>query len=109
MMKFLVAVLVILLAFPAIAGQQAQFRWTPPVTGSPVVEYQIEMSLDGGAFTWIAATPDTFFTYEFPYDTTIQVRVAGMDALDRVGPWSEPSDPQYWESPPSVPGKPVFD
>ena len=48
------------------------------------------------------------FTLAATLDGTHRIRVAGVDALDRQGPFSVPSDPYTpLDSPPSEPGKPI--
>jgi hypothetical protein len=68
-----------------------------PPCGSPAVEYVLQLRY--------ADPPDTtdWFTYASGIDTThanvdiplfveVQARVAGVDAQDRQGVWSDPSD-----------------
>lgn len=68
--------------------------WTAPSTGSPVVEYEVYVTADGQAF-FTGYTPDTSINLAVP-DTPFVEYVAvvrGRDALDRAGPWSDPSEP----------------
>lgn len=90
------------------AAQDVTFTWTAPTEGSPVVVYQVQLSENGGPYTTVSASEtDTQYTFSLDYGTTYTVRVAGVDAQGRRGPWSLPSDPYTPDlGPPGTPGKP---
>lgn len=67
--------------------------WSPPTEGSPVEHYILQISRDGGPFETVATTPDTTYQVELEHESTYIARVAGVDAQQRQGPWSEPSEP----------------
>jgi len=104
------ALAVILLAGgTALAQEQVTYTWTAPTTGSPVDHYVVQHSVDGGA--WVTVATDvtgTTYVLSAEYDHQHQIRVAGVDAQGRQGPFSEPSDP-YTPTlgAPGQPGKPV--
>jgi hypothetical protein len=86
------------------------YTWTAPTTGSAVAYYLVEVSNDGGA-NWTVAGTTLDLTYTFTdfqnFDTYI-VRVAGVDAQGRQGPYSVPSDPYTPDlGPPGAPGVPT--
>lgn len=99
-------------AFGQATEPAVQYTWTAPTTGSPVDHYVVQYTNDGGA-TWIdvgvSVTAETYtFLNVFEYLVTYQVRVAGVDALGRQGPWSVPSDPYMPDQGvPGEPGKPT--
>lgn len=91
-----------------------QYRWNHPTTGSPVDHYT-------GEFQFIEANGDTlglttlpipagtdpllaFYTAPYEFGKATRLRVAGIDSLDRQGPWSEWSE--WWkdDGPPGKPG-----
>lgn len=92
---------------------QVTASWEAPTTGSPVVRYALQLSTDGES-TWTTASSTiegTSHILDLEFDTTYVARVAGIDAQDRQGPWSETSDP-YTPTidigPPGEPGRPVL-
>lgn len=113
---FMMVALVVLCAASAQAQAPAvTYRWDPPTTGSPVVKYVIQASSDGGA-TWsdyVSENPplNVYVFYDWAFAATYVIRVAGVDAGDRQGPWSQWSDPYTTPDPPDPgppgePGKP---
>lgn len=77
--------------------------WTAPCVGSgegcgsPAVEYVLQLRYATPPdttdwFTYASAIPDTFVNVDIPLFTEVQARVAGIDAQDRQGPWSLPSE-----------------
>lgn len=96
-------------------------RWTPPCIGegegcgSPAVAYVMQMrhQIDGNTGDWFlyaTAIEDTVITVTLPLFTPTQVRVAGIDAQNRQGPWSAPCE---WYTgdfgPPGQPTTPEWD
>lgn len=93
----------------ALAQEQVTYTWTAPTTGSPVDHYIVQHSVDGGAWVTVADNvTETTYVLSADYDHQHQIRVAGVDAQGRQGPFSEPSDP-YTPTlgAPGQPGKPV--
>jgi hypothetical protein len=82
--------------------------WRPPTEGSPVVVYHLQV-LDEvmGEIVFSVSTPDTFYRIPpgvmQPLEGYI-ARVRGEDAVQRVGPWSLPSDVYVYD--PGAPGEP---
>lgn len=59
------------------------YYWTPPTTGSPVVLYRAEL--------WFTTTDTTFRYWLDPATCEVEsCRVAGIDSLGRMGPYSIP-------------------
>jgi len=96
---------------PAVSAQTTQdvtFTWTPPTSGAAVDHYVVEQSVDDGPWVQIATVASNSFTLAATLEHSHQIRVAGVDALDRQGPFSEASDPYTpADSPPGEPGKPI--
>lgn len=99
-----------LFATPAFSQDLATLRasWTPPTEGSPVERYILQVSTNGSTFQTLSdSITNTTYTFEAVWLQTYVARVAGIDALDRQGLWSELSDPyvpdQGEPGPPSIP------
>jgi hypothetical protein len=103
------AVLLLVLLWAGVAGAQqtteVQATWTAPTTGTPVETYILQLSVDEGPFTTYATTDTTNATITVEALRTYVARVAGVDAQDRQGPWSETSDPYTFD--PGPPGAPM--
>ena len=84
---------------------ETRATWVAPTSGSPVDRYILQLSEDGGPFYTVA---DTITTTSIVLDlenlVTYVARVAGVDALDRQGPWSVDSDPYTADL--GIPGQP---
>ena len=65
------------------AGMIAEYQWTPPTTGTPVVYYETE--------TLSRVSTNSIYVLR-AVKTNILVRVRGVDAAERTGPWSSWSD-----------------
>ena len=107
-----VAFVILLLVAPSFAQTTAinvTYQWTPPTTGSAVHHYVVEYSANAGS-TWaqVAAPTTNSVSLSLTVGGTYIVRVAGVDAQSRQGPYSAHSDP-YTPDPgaPSAPGKPA--
>lgn len=86
------------------------YTWTAPTTGSPVHHYVVQASFNGGQFSTVAGLEPTTRTATItaPVGVPVQVRVAGVDAQNRQGPYSEASDPFVPDAgAPGVPSKPI--
>ncbi|MFH1844650.1 MAG: hypothetical protein ABIF77_15725 [bacterium] len=103
-----IALLVLATAVSAQTAVDVTYTWTPPNSGSPVDHYVVEVSIDGSAFYQVDTVTSNTYTFTAPVDQAHQIRVAGVDAEDRQGPYSDPSD-TYTPSvgPPGQPGKPT--
>ncbi len=85
------------------------YTWTAPTTGSPVVHYVVQQSINDGAWAQIATSDNNTFTLSATVDDSHRIRVAGVDAEDRQGPFSLPSDAFVpGLAPPGQPGKPIL-
>ncbi len=85
------------------------YTWTAPSTGSPVVHYAVQHSVNGGAWTQIATASDNTFTLTATIGDSHRIRVAGVDDKARQGPFSVASDPYTPElGAPGQPGKPIL-
>ena len=105
------AVLSLVGALPAAAQTSVQVTasWNPPTEGSPVQHYVFQLSIDGAPFSTIGTVQGTSYQLELEIGRTYIARVAGVDAQDRQGPWSLPSDPYAPDvGPPGQPGKPII-
>ncbi len=96
-------------ALPAAAQTvQVEASWTAPTEGSPVDHHILQISTDGGPFTTVGSVTGLSYTLTLDVGSTYVARVAGVDAQDRQGPWSEESDPYTPDiGPPGQPGKPM--
>jgi hypothetical protein len=106
-----VAALALFGALPAAAQTivQVTASWTPPTEGSPVDHYVLQLSIDGGPFTTVGSVTGTSYTLDLAVGQSYVARVAGIDAEDRQGPWSEASDAYSPDvGPPGQPGKPII-
>ena len=91
------------------APQNVTYTWTAPTTGSPVVSYEVDRSLDGGT-TWTLYTTTTSASAVVvaPDLTPIVIRVRAVDGLGRKGAYSLTSDPYTNDpGPPGACGKPT--
>ena len=113
--KLIIPFIMCLMAFGLVADSaQAQtdmsvdFQWTAPTTGTAVDHYVVEHSVDGGSWTQVASTSSNTYTLTAAVGSSHQIRVAGVDAQGRQGPFSTASDP-YTPDPgaPGQPGKPI--
>jgi len=85
------------------------YTWTAPTTGSAVDHYVVEHSVDGGSWSQIATTSTNSYTLTAAIGQSHQIRVAGVDASNRQGPFSEASDPYTPDlGAPGAPGKPIL-
>lgn len=111
MRKWTIIVAVLLAASLVIAAgttRSVTYRTTKPTTGSPVTQYNWYLS-DNSGTTWTlgASTADTVATLQLTLLKTYIVRVEGVDALNRHGPFSVNSDPfTPDDGAPGAPGKP---
>ncbi len=74
--------------------------------------YVLQHSVNGGAWETVGTTTELSFTFNISFNDDHRVRVAGVDAEGRQGPYSLPS-PTYNPSEggsdgPSQPGQPVL-
>lgn len=79
----------------AVSTTEATLKWAAPANdgGSPVTNYRVEESVEGGAWSALADTSDALTTYDIPDLTpgaTYRFRVAAINAVG-VGDFSEPS------------------
>ncbi len=87
---------------------QVTASWNAPSTGSPVHHYVVQLSTNGGAYQPSGTSTTTSINLTLTVGSTYTVRVAGVDAQDRQGAYSLPSDPYTPDlGPPGQPGKPI--
>ncbi|MBE0565085.1 MAG: fibronectin type III domain-containing protein [Krumholzibacteria bacterium] len=108
-----VALFAVLAAAPAAAQtgtMDVAYQWTAPTTGSVVQHYVVEHSVDGGAWTQVAASvTGNSYTLAAVTGVSHRIRVAGVDAQGRQGPFSLPSDAYTPDAgAPGQPGKPII-
>ena len=88
--------LVLLVAGSGPAGAQTEVEataaWSPPVYGTPVVHYVLQLSVNDGIWVTIATPADTTYAVPVTEGNSHRVRVAGVDAEDRQGPFSLSSE-----------------
>lgn len=114
-MKYIIfaALSMLVLAFTAGCDVQSQVPeqieatagWSPPTYGTPVEHYVLQHQVGIDAWQFVATTTDTTYTFLIPFSADSKVRVAGVDAEGRQGPWSLPSNP--YNPSESMPGIPV--
>ena len=101
----------VLLAMPAAAQTttvNVSYTWTAPATGSAVVSYVVEQSIDGGTWTQIATSSTNSYSLAATTGHSHRIRVAGVDASSRQGAYSDPSDAYTPDAgAPGQPGKPI--
>lgn len=110
-----ISLVILMFALPLISNAQTTvpsvtYQWTTPAGGSPVVQYVVEVRVDGGDWVEYLTTSNETVTFvnTLEYLKTYEVRVAGVDALDRQGPFSVPSDPYTPDlGVPGQPGQPI--
>jgi hypothetical protein len=103
------AAMLLSLCVPAAAQTtNVTYTWTAPTTGSTAVGYEVETSVDGGAFALYTTTTSPSAVVAVQALTTVIVRVRGVDSLGRKGPYSVNSDPYMNDpGPPGACGKPT--
>lgn len=109
MRKLIIAGILGLMMFAGTAFAQVApevtYIWTAPTAGSTVVEYVVELNIDVAGWLEVARVPTTTVTFTtFEYLKSYEVRVAGVDAANRQGPFSVSSDPYVPDQ--GVPGQP---
>ncbi|MFT5233997.1 MAG: hypothetical protein ACI9UK_000346 [Candidatus Krumholzibacteriia bacterium] len=67
------------------------FSWAAPTVGTTVVKYEVQIregGSDGGDSRNMEVTTNSV-TFDVDWLTLYEVRVRGVDASNRIGPWSE--------------------
>lgn len=107
-MKKLLLALGMVFALSSVAmAQTGQVTWTAPTEGSAVVSYVMEIEIDGVSSPPVEGIIGTSYTIDLSFGSAYRVRVAGVDANNRQGVWSEWSDTWFDDGPPGQPGKPI--
>ena len=70
---------------------EATAAWRAPTFGTPVAHYLVQLSVNEGDWATIATPVDTVCTLIVTEGNSHRVRVAGVDAEERQGPFSQPS------------------
>lgn len=110
----MLAVTIVLLIVMTVTIQaqvpEVTYIWSPPTIGTPAVSYTVQLNIDGSGWTTIGTAQDTTYSFnDFNYGTQYEVRVAGVDSLNRQGPFSNSSDPFIPDMGiPGQPSKPVI-
>jgi len=112
MFKKLVLIAMVMLGTASMAlaqlGENVTYIWTAPTTGTPVVNYVVQISIDGAPYEYVGDAASETYTFYAEALLTYQIRVAGVDAQDRQGPYSVASDPLFLDyGAPGEAGKPV--
>ena len=105
MKKFATLVLISLLAIgPSLAQADVEidYKWDAPTTGSPVDHYIIEIEIDGVVTEVVTDNSTPAYTHSYTPDTTIRLRVKGVDALGYDGPFSVWSEYFSYAGPPGA-------
>jgi hypothetical protein len=108
---FAVLLAAILPAASAMAQTEiaVSYTWTAPTTGTAVEYYVVEHSVNGGQWTQVDTTTENSYTLNATLGQSHQIRVAGVDAENRQGPFSNASDPYMPDAgAPGQPGKPIL-
>jgi hypothetical protein len=113
LLKFTMFAVLLAVVLPVTASLAQEvdvnYTWSAPTTGTPVDHYVVQHSVDGGQWIQIGTTNDNTFTLSAEVGQSHQIRVAGVDAQDRQGPFSVASDPYMpEETAPGQPGKPIL-
>lgn len=112
--KFVPVLLALALLIPlSVVGQantvNVTWTWAAPTTGNAVQHYVVQFSSNGT--TWATATTQptgTSVTLACPIGVQVMIKVAGVDAVNQQGAYSDPADPFVpLGVPPGAPGKPV--
>jgi hypothetical protein len=110
-MKRLILMMMLMLTVTFAYAQDVEVSasWIAPTEGSPVVNYVLELSEDGGPYVVYGSTEQTTMILLLKNFVTYTARVSGIDAQDRQGPWSNPSEPYTVDiGPPGQPGQPII-
>ena len=75
------------------------YTWTAPTTGSPVAYYVVEYSVNG-VVTRVDRVAGTSFTIPVELGNDYDLKVAAVDALGRMGPFSTPAGAETFENDP---------
>lgn len=95
-MRLATTIALLLIAATAFAKQlDVPVAWTAPTTGSPVVLYVLQLSMDDGDWLDCCTSPTPAAAVQLETGHAYRARVAGRDALNRMGPWSQPSASYY--------------
>lgn len=102
------AATVFLTAAPALAQVDVAYTWSAPTTGSPVVHYVVQHSIDGGAWQDMGTVVSNAYTLSADFEMAHRIRIAAVDGQARQGVWSDPSDAYTPDAGvPGQPGKPI--
>lgn len=100
----------VVIVLPAAAQTEVDvsYTWTAPTSGSPVHHYVVQHSVNGGSWTQIDTASSNSYTLSARMGESHRIRVAGVDAQDRQGPYSQASDAYTPDAgAPSQPGQPI--
>ena len=102
--------LVLLILVPLLVTAQTEklttWTWTVPVTGTPPVEYRVQLKVNDGDWFDYVTVVDNQVTIPTQANSTYLVRVLAVDASNLHGPLSPESDPYVYGTPGAC-GKPT--
>lgn len=70
------------------AAPSVRYTWSAPATGSPVVSYKAEVMVNDRDLLVFEGLQDESVSIQVDYGNKYLVRVAGLDAQNKQGPWS---------------------
>lgn len=87
-----------MLIFAAGCGAQTmpevKYIWTAPTVGTTVDHYVVELNTNSEGWIEVGVTNGVEYSFtDFQNLNVYEVRVAGVDSLNRQGPYSTSSDP----------------
>ena len=89
---------------------EANAQWGAPTYGTPIEYYVLQHAVNGGEWVTIASPVDTEYTLMVTEGDSHQIRVAGVDAEERQGPFTLSNSyiPGAEEGAPGQPGQPIL-
>ena len=108
MKKLLISIAIMAMMVLPARAIETNWTWTVPTTGSPVHHYLFEIQIDGGEWDLVAQPTTNTTIYNMPEGVDVVVRVAGVDADDRTGPYSVISEVYFDAGAPGACGKPSW-
>ena len=113
LLKIVIVAAFAAMILPTLAMAQTEmtvsYQWGAPTTGSTVDHYLVQHKVNNGSWTTAGQTDTTSYTLALTVGEAHQIRVAAVDADNRQGIWSVPSDAHTPDpGAPGQPGKPII-